>query len=33
VFKDKVKLHGGFIPRTYAKRLMKEGEEIALKAA
>ena len=28
---DRVKLHGGFIPRTYAKKLVKEGEESVLK--
>lgn len=28
-----VKLHGGFIPRTYAKLLMREGEDEALQAA
>lgn len=31
--KDKIKLHAGFIPRTYAKTLVKEGEEGAIKAA
>jgi len=30
--KDKIKLHAGFIPRTYAKTLVKEGEEGAIKA-
>jgi uncharacterized iron-regulated protein len=29
----KVKLHGGFLPRTYARMLMKEGEQSAIKAA
>ena len=29
----RVRLHGGFIPRTYAKQLVKEGTEVALKAA
>jgi len=27
-----VKLHGGFIPRTYAKNLLKEGEAETLRA-
>jgi len=31
--KDQVKLHAGFIPRTYAKTVMKEGEEAAIAAA
>jgi hypothetical protein len=26
-------LHAGFIPRTFAKKLVKEGEEMAIKAA
>jgi uncharacterized iron-regulated protein len=26
-------LHAGFIPRTFAKKLVKEGEEVAIKAA
>ena len=30
---DLVKLHGGFIPRTYAKIIMRESEEEAVKAA
>ena len=29
----RVRLHGGFIPRTYAKQLVKEGTEVALEAA
>ena len=28
--KDTVKLHAGFIPRQYAKNLMREGEEAVL---
>ena len=28
-----IKIYGGFIPRTYAKMLMKEGEEACLKLA
>lgn len=32
-YKDYIKLHGGFIPRTYAKILMREGEEQAITAA
>jgi len=31
--KDGVKLHGGFIPRSFAKTLMKSGEEAAIKEA
>ena len=31
--KDQISLFGGFIPRTYARNLMKEGEENAIKAA
>lgn len=31
--KEQVKLHAGFIPRTFAKKLVKEGEEMAIKAA
>lgn len=31
--KDMVKLHAGFIPRTYARTLMKEGEEATIKLA
>ena len=27
VNKDQIKLYGGFIPRTYAKLVMREGEE------
>jgi hypothetical protein len=30
---DLVKLHGGFIPRTYAKTIMRVSEEEAVKAA
>lgn len=32
-YSNMIKLHGGFIPRTYAKILMRESEEAALKAA
>ena len=32
-FRECITLHAGFIPRTYAKTLMREGEEEALKAA
>jgi len=31
--KQQIKLHAGFIPRTYAKMLMKEGEESGIKTA
>ena len=31
--KGRVRLHGGFIPRTYASRLVKEGADAALAAA
>ena len=31
--KDNVSLVGGFIPRTFAKTLVKEGEEAGIKAA
>ena len=31
--KGRVRLHGGFIPRTYAKQLVKEGLEVALDSA
>lgn len=30
--KDKIKLHAGFIPRTFARIVMREGEEAAIKA-
>jgi len=31
--KDRVRLVGGFIPRTYAKTLVREGVEAGIKAA
>jgi len=31
--KGRIKLHAGFIPRTYARQVMREGEEAALKEA
>lgn len=31
--KEQVKLHAGFIPRTFAKLIMQQGEEGAIKAA
>lgn len=30
---EKVKLFGGFIPRTYARQIMREGLEAGLNAA
>ena len=32
-YKEFIKLHAGFIPRTYAKLVMREGEQGALKTA
>ena len=32
-YRECIKLHAGFIPRTYAKVVMREGEEAAIKAA
>ena len=31
--KDQIKLIGGFIPRTYAKLVMREGEEAQIKSS
>lgn len=31
--KDQIKLIGGFIPRTYAKLVMREGEEAQIKCS
>ena len=33
VNREHIKLHAGFIPRTYAKTVMREGEEAAIKSA
>ena len=32
-YRECIKLHAGFIPRTYAKMLMREGEDSAIAAA
>ena len=32
-YREWIKLHAGFIPRTYARLVMKEGEEGPLKTA
>ena len=31
--KDQIKLIGGFIPRTYAKLVMREGEDAQIKSS
>lgn len=31
--KDEIKLHAGFLPRSFARMLMKEGEEVTFEAA
>ena len=32
-YRDCIYVHAGFIPRSYARMLMKEGEEVAVRAA